>query len=954
MKNFFISSTFTDMHKERDSLHSKVFPRLSLEAFQHGEDVGMRDLRWGVPTSDLSKKEADEHVLTVCLKEIDLCRPYMVVLIGERYGSRFHKKQLEAVIQKIHPASVVKDTFPPLPDGTEELSITEMEILYGALWHPEGTPKPKVIFYIKKLEGDDVPPEYKEIGENEQNSLENLKHFIRNLKHTPGNQDNIIVLENTAAWNKQSRSFCYEQDFVSQMTDAILKLLQEEWKNAPHLTEYQRELKQHRSYAQANAEKFFIRSGILHTIYQRLSDNRTDFIAIQGEPGSGKTSVMSYLASHPADISHNIRDNHEIAVLSLFCGYTPMTSQATGIMKHMIAFIDEQSAKLLSESPGLKPLSPKEALPKDILFEEDDFRETGFKELHTRLAKSIHAFDRHAKNTGKRICIFIDSIDQLDASTIRDNLLFLPRDLPSTIRIVISCVDQFDLSFWKDHVINMTNLKDDGEIDGILSKQLSSYGKKAEKSLTDAIRQKPYSHNPLYLSLLIQRLNMMVKKDYDAIKRLADGGRYDHNTAGALYEKQLIEACPDELNAMCRHILNTASEQIGGKTAQLIVLYISASRYGLRQSDLERIFKIQQIVEEQQFFGNQQTLEEPQIFGNQQTIEKQQFFENQQTLEEPLFLGNQHKEWNSLTFAQFYQYMRSLFIIREDGRYDFSHLNIRDGFRGMSAPFVHMPDTNLVSHLHRVILTHLESLPASDPLRMNELVFHCLMADDKSCLLEYLCEICCNSDIDKPYESIQSKILRAAARSIYEICTATPRTNSVKKTCAETCETTADTTADTTAANHTDWFCEVLGKCEPFEHPEKTVAILRFVYRYLTKAFYDSFYEMTVQEKIYTKCLKLAEALHHEMDNEDSRHILADACYHLGNVCHRQGGTLNYSRALGLYLRESELAGFRKAESLSHLGDIYSDMGGHENQNRALRAYIQSRNQLEQFLDCAD
>ena len=38
MKNFFISSTFTDMQEERDFLRSEVFPRLSQEAFQHGED----------------------------------------------------------------------------------------------------------------------------------------------------------------------------------------------------------------------------------------------------------------------------------------------------------------------------------------------------------------------------------------------------------------------------------------------------------------------------------------------------------------------------------------------------------------------------------------------------------------------------------------------------------------------------------------------------------------------------------------------------------------------------------------------------------------------------------------------------------------------------------------------------------------------------------------------------
>ena len=912
MKNFFISSTFTDMQEERDFLRSEVFPRLSQEAFQHSEDVGMRDLRWGIHTSDLGKKEADEHVLSVCLKEIDLCRPYMVVLIGERYGSRFHKEQLEDVLRKLHPASVIEDAIPPLPDDIEELSITEMEIRYGAIWHPKGTPKPKVIFYIKRLEGDGVPPEYTETGEEEKNSLRKLKKLIRNLNDDTGSQSDIVVLENTARWNKSSMSFCYEQDFVSQMTNAILKILQEEWKNAPHLTEYQRELKQHRSYAQANAENFFVRANILNTIYERLSNCRTDFIAIQGEPGSGKTSVMSYLASHPVDTSRTLQDTPDIAVLPLFCGYTPMTSQAGGLMKHMIAFIEEQTNHILSETTSSKSHRHTEFLSKDNRLEgiaptDNDFEESGFKELLTRLEKSILTFDQHAKDTGKRIFILIDSIDQLDMSKIRDNLLFLPRDLPETVRIVISCVDQFDLSFWKDNVITMNNLEDDKEILGILCNMLSSFGKESEKSLTDTICQKPHSHNPLYLNLLIQRLNMMVKKDYDTIRRMAGEGPYDHNTAGALYKSRLIEACPDELDAMCLHILNTASDQIGGETAQLIVQYISASRSGLRPSDLELIFK------------------------------------------------KQKKEWNALSFAQFYQYMRALFIIREDDRCDFSHLSIRDGFRKMSelSSGVLDPSTQKpLTHLHRAILAHLESLPGSDPLKMNELVYHCLMADDKNTLLLYLCEICSDSDMDKTDESLNSKILRAAARSIYEICTSTTKTNSIEDS------------AETAVINHTDWFCQTLDKCEPYEEPEKTALILRFVYRYLTKTFYDSFHELAAQEKIYTKCLKLAEALHHEIHNQESLRILADACYHLGNIYHRQGGILNYSRALGLYLREAKMADrirhpldsdihylLRKSESLSHLGDIYTDIGGHEYQNRALRAYLKSSNLLDRFLD---
>lgn len=926
MKNFFISSTFTDMHHERDYLHLKVFPALSKEAFQHGEDIGMRDLRWGIHTSDLTREEADEHVLSVCLNEIDLCRPYMIVLIGNRYGSKFSKKQLEDTLEKLYSASAGKDTTLPLPEDAEELSITEMEIRYGALWHPKGTPKPKVIFYIRQLEGDGIPSEYVEIENDNANdkksSLDNLKNLITDLKNDKNNQDNIIVLSDNATWDKKNNSICYEHDFCRQMTNAILKFLQEDWKDTQYLTEYQRELIQHKAYAHTNAEKFFVRSGILNTICKRLSYCQTNFIAIQGEPGSGKTSIMSYLATHACENFHNTQDDP--AVLPLFCGYTPMTCQAAGLMRHMIAFIEEETEKLLVELSESNTAIQKELLSKNKRSKENENR---FEELRTHLEKSIRTFNLHAQNTGKKIFILIDSIDQLDASKIRDNLLFLPRDLPPNIRILISCADQFDLSFWKDQVVDIHNLEGDSEIEGILNKTLSSFGKESEKSLTDTIKKKTHSNNPLYLSLLIQRLNMMVKKDFDEIRRMTDEEHY--NDASALYKNKLIEECPDDLNAICRHILNTASEQIGGKTAQLIVQYIAASRYGLRQSDLEHIFQERYISSLPK--SDQSDLE---------SIRK-----------------DRYKYWNSLSFAQFYQYMRSLFIIREDGRYDFSHLSIRDGFREMTE---YASDTSkkYITNLHKEILKHLESLPASDPLKINELPYHCWQADEQTCLIKYLCRISINSD--KTDESLRQKILQAAARGIYEICTATPKTNSVRDIPTENNGMTA---------NGTDWFCQALEKCDPWKHTEGTAALLHFIHSHLSTAFEDYFRQLDTQKRIYTRCLKLAESLHQAMDNKESLGILADACYQLGNICHRQGGSLNYSQALGLYLREFQITKnlqnhllpdtlqnylLRKCETLSHLGDIYSDMGGHENLNRALRSYLKSKDLMEKLFDQAD
>jgi len=83
----FISSTFRDMHAERDYLRSHVFPRLeeALRARRHFlEPI---DLRLGVETAQEGTDEARELlVLKVCLDEIERSRPFMIVLLGDRYG----------------------------------------------------------------------------------------------------------------------------------------------------------------------------------------------------------------------------------------------------------------------------------------------------------------------------------------------------------------------------------------------------------------------------------------------------------------------------------------------------------------------------------------------------------------------------------------------------------------------------------------------------------------------------------------------------------------------------------------------------------------------------------------------------------------------------------------------------------------------------------------------------
>jgi len=79
----FISSTFSDMHAERDRLVRIVFPILRARCQKRGAEFVGVDLRWGVTSEEARRGEA----LRICMEEIEHCRPFFVCFLGERFGS---------------------------------------------------------------------------------------------------------------------------------------------------------------------------------------------------------------------------------------------------------------------------------------------------------------------------------------------------------------------------------------------------------------------------------------------------------------------------------------------------------------------------------------------------------------------------------------------------------------------------------------------------------------------------------------------------------------------------------------------------------------------------------------------------------------------------------------------------------------------------------------------------
>ena len=78
----FSSSTFRDMHAERDHLVKIAFPALRESLLKDGIYLDDIDMRWGVT----GEQAENDRVLDLYLQQIDECRPFFLGILGERYG----------------------------------------------------------------------------------------------------------------------------------------------------------------------------------------------------------------------------------------------------------------------------------------------------------------------------------------------------------------------------------------------------------------------------------------------------------------------------------------------------------------------------------------------------------------------------------------------------------------------------------------------------------------------------------------------------------------------------------------------------------------------------------------------------------------------------------------------------------------------------------------------------
>lgn len=246
----FLSSTFSDMDKERTAL-VRLFHKLKLEANKRCVSLSLIDLRWGV-TADESRTG---KVLSVCLKEIENSHPFFIGLLGNRYGHTPKASELDMNPELIERYPWIRE------DIALGRSTTEIEIQYGALRNLKGI---DAAFFIK--ENKEMPPD-------DDYRLTTLKMKIRAQKHLP--------------------VYCFDSSTMlcNQVEKTILGILDKYFCDKDN-TRLGRERNIQQAYVTSRHRFYMPQQENFDRLDNFLADNER-YLVVTGKSGIGKSALIA-------------------------------------------------------------------------------------------------------------------------------------------------------------------------------------------------------------------------------------------------------------------------------------------------------------------------------------------------------------------------------------------------------------------------------------------------------------------------------------------------------------------------------------------------------------------------------------------------------------------------------------------------------------------------------------
>ncbi|KAM7400175.1 hypothetical protein PAMA_004735 [Pampus argenteus] len=471
----FISSTFRDMHSERNILVRSVFPELRRRAAQHRLHLQEVELRWGVT------EEESDRTTELCLSEV--CRSQMLVgILGE---------SLHIVVSHGKLASALAG-----------LSITEMEIRQFQALYPDTAHQrmfcyfrdPNIIKSVPVAWRSDFAPESKEA----ETKMTSLKRRIQT--------SDVKVTENySCEWGGVVDGKPYLknlEDFgkavLEDLWTAVVKRFEEKGDEA----EAASDVMEQEVHQGALQRQFFGRAKLLSGAAEKVEEVQAKggMMVVDGAPGEGKTVFMAALAD-ALRTGVKSRRNLVCDVIS----YSTAASQSARSAENLLRCLVQSLRKMKdAEEESPFPVSYKDLL--------SDF--------HSALSDVMN---------NRPLVLLVDGVDLVRDARGQLNLDWIPQQFPKGVCLVVSAPSNSallqTLAKKKGTLLfplGQLTMPDRKEI---VQKGLDAFGKKLSDSAFNnqlqTLTMKKGAVSPLYLHLACEDLRNFAS--FDKLKESLHG-----------------------------------------------------------------------------------------------------------------------------------------------------------------------------------------------------------------------------------------------------------------------------------------------------------------------------------------------------------------------------------------------------------------------------------------------
>ncbi|KAL2082053.1 hypothetical protein ACEWY4_021871 [Coilia grayii] len=533
----FISSTFRDMHAERDALVRGVFPELRRRAASLGLLPQEVELRWGVT------EEESGRTLELCLGEV--CRSQLLLgLLGERYGM--------VPPQPCLPDSPQYHWIKSAPLG---LSITEMEMRqFQALWGESAASRMLCYFRSPHL-CRSVPVAWRADFVAESQEAESKMAALKTQILNSGAK----VMENyPCEWGGVVDGRPYVkglEEFAKAALEDLWDLLQKLYVEEVDETDLSSEVKEQEVYQEALQRQFHGRGKLVSTATEKVQETQKKggVLLVDGGPGEGKTMFMAGLAQ------------------ALQTPEKPKTTQGCDVIFYSTAA--SQSACSIENLLGCVIHWLRERREGDA--EEKTLpSSSSYKE---RLAEFDFLLSGGKK--GQSLAILVDGADVVQDAQGRLVSDWIPQTLPKGVSLVLSVTT--------NSAVQQTILKKKGSTSlslgqlalpdrkEIVQKELSVYGKKLSDSAFNnqlqTLLMKKGATSPLYLHHACEEL-----RSYASFDMMKDS----------------LQTLPQTLSQLLQHGLLRLVSQHAHWALSWTLGALALSSTGLRERDLYSILSM--------------------------------------------------------------------------------------------------------------------------------------------------------------------------------------------------------------------------------------------------------------------------------------------------------------------------------------------------------------------------